>query len=41
MGDAGVIPKHVVLVEEAVKVGQLPSQGEGAHGSLDGCQSAC
>ena len=41
VGDAGVISKKVVLVEEAMKVGQLPSQGEGAHGSPNCCQSAC
>ena len=29
-GDAGVTPKRLVLVEEAMKIVQLPSQREGA-----------
>ena len=35
VGDVGVTTKWIVLVEEAMKVVQLPLQGEGAHGSPD------
>ena len=34
-GDVGVTTKWIVLVEEAMKVVQLSSHGEGAHASSD------